>query len=150
MSQSDAWTTSEAGGVALRHPAEWPLAATDEHTLLTVRSPSQSPEGFFANVNAVQREATTADAAELLDQQVAELSQLEEVEILSQGIGQLGTRTATHLVCAIHARELELTLEQWMVPLGETAITISVTAASSNYDDESDTLTAIAKSLELR
>jgi hypothetical protein len=133
VSTDDEWHQIEAGGMRLQAPSRWTTAFDVLGALVAVRADRASLDGFHANVTVVEQEWSVEDLEALLTAQRGEIETLCDALILDATTGDVGGRASTRLLATHRSDDYELTLEQVMVPVDSAVVTISATAATSEY-----------------
>ena len=143
------WEAVEADGIRLLHPPGWGSVVGQLGAVLAFRSPTPSPDEFHANVNVVKLESGGGKLEDLLAMQRQELEAFNEALLVDAQLTELGGRPATRVLVTSRSDDVELPLDQWMVPAGTSVVTVSATSATSNHADASEDLDAIVSTLEI-
>ena len=144
-----AWKAAEADGIQLTYPPDWSLLRGALGSLLAVRAPDPSPDGFQANVTVVDRPGAGEDLDAILAVQLGELGCFTDALVLDAEITDLAGRPATRVLIAHRSDDFELTLDQWIVPAGRRILTVSATSATAHHAEACEALDAIVASFTI-
>ena len=157
MSSEDAsvaptWARYDSGehGFSLARPDDWVEAEDLLGTAVAFVAPEIVPEGFLANFNILVIEGEAVPDDDLPGLTAGELAaSLVDVMIIEQELTELADRPAAHVLASHRENQWALTLEQWVVALGDRRLVLSATSDTADYAAMADTFEAIADSLEL-
>jgi hypothetical protein len=138
-----------AAGCELRHPPDWTMVTGMLGALVAAIGPPRGADTFRSNLNVVLQAADgelsqeECVAAQLLALDAA----LDDAVVLESEAVPLGGRPGARALAAYQDGDLELTLEQWILPVPSGALVLSATALTPDFPHDASAFRAIADSL---
>lgn len=151
VGSQDNWSQYEvsAGGCVLHHPPDWTRVGGMLGTIVALIAPPRGTDTFRSNLNVViQVSEGVMSQDECVGAQLTGMQTvLDGAIVLESEATPVGDRPGARALAAYHDGELELTLEQWMVPIDAGTLVLSATALTSDFPHDAAAFRAIAGSL---
>lgn len=147
MSARDDWQQIDAGPLLLTVPTAWTAMFHVLGAVAVFRCDGASRDGFHATVTVIEQESSLSDPAELLEAQQQEIGLLTDALVLDASHHEIGGRPATRLLATHRSDDFELTLDQIMLSVDGSILTVSATVATSEYAAVADILAEILGSM---
>lgn len=121
--------------LSIAYPERWDETEGLLGTLVALLAPVDDPRDFRANVNVVIDTPDSPTSVEEVAQQhgSALVAALDEARLLDTATVVVGGRDASRVLITYPLDGEDLTLEQWIVPLGRRNVVVSATSSNTEY-----------------
>lgn len=129
--------TQSGGGpdLSIEYPDGWTEVEGVLGTVVAVIAPSDDDRAFRANFNVVVHEPNEPTGiGELRAQHAPTLvGAFDEPRLIDDGDAEVAGQAASRILITYDLDGEDLTLEQWMVPVGSHTVTFSATSLTVDY-----------------
>lgn len=147
----DGWRASTAGQVlfSLEYPEHWE-EAEDVMGAAAVFIAPDTGESFRPNLNLIVQDARNDRIESIAAAHATELANaLVDTHVLDATEASIDGRPASHVLIAHRNGDDELTLEQWIVLVGNREFILSATAPTGDYPELVDVFAEMVGSVSL-